>query len=98
MGKSTISMAMFHCYVSSPEGKMVDHSSPYWNSHNLGLKIPIFPTTKKLASCPGNHAAEEGQESAQTAIACRNGDHKFNGFLLFELYKKVKVNIMYILN
>ena len=23
MGKSTISMAIFHCYVSSPEGNMI---------------------------------------------------------------------------
>ena len=33
MGKSTISMAIFHCYVSSPEGNAIDDfNGLYWES------------------------------------------------------------------
>ena len=43
MGKSTISMAIFHCYVSSPEGKLhkpMDSAVPVpcWAGRSLAFR------------------------------------------------------------
>ena len=38
MGKSTISMAIFHCYVSSPEGK--HHKNQVVFGHDMDFSIP----------------------------------------------------------
>ena len=44
MGKSTISMAIFHCYVSSPEGKCryVCHNSSRYSYEHTVLSCPIY--------------------------------------------------------
>ena len=41
MGKSTISMAIFHCYVSSPEGKYV---ATMWLECGTGPRTVFSPT------------------------------------------------------
>ena len=55
MGKSTISMAIFHCYVSSPEGKSIPAAShrrlrPRWT----GSHAPVF---QRRGRAPGYPAA-----------------------------------------
>ena len=68
MGKSTISMAMFHCYVSSPEGKLA-HNYNEWEiivdnkNHHYQCTIPNAMSTSAsrhhLWDCnilqPSNH-------------------------------------------
>ena len=43
IGKSTISMAIFNCYVSSPEGTL-------WKMRR-NLNTPIFPLGQRLSTC-----------------------------------------------
>jgi len=41
MGKSTISMAIFHCYVSSPEGRNLNFRDPSTILHQALFKKKI---------------------------------------------------------
>ena len=49
MGKSTISMAIFHCYVSSPEGISQDQAFP----QNCGFQYSNGPTFGGYSTMPG---------------------------------------------
>ena len=50
MGKSTISMAIFNCYVSSPQGKVLKHMiGPYFSKKTCNVKwwqLGIWPTSQ----------------------------------------------------
>ena len=56
MGKSTISMAIFHCYVSSPEGNIIDidameyHLGGLERPHKLSIVCLLCPVGFKHAN------------------------------------------------
>ena len=56
MGKSTISMVIFHCYVSSPEGTSGDGAYRIMTKTNLGHPGPVHEVQEwivRLGACHG---------------------------------------------
>ena len=69
MGKSTISMAIFHCYVSSPEGKL----SPHGISMFRPIQVPwLRPWRKAPAGGPPSPGWAPAGEQFLQKIDWRN--------------------------
>ena len=55
MGKSTISMAIFNCYVSSPEGIPIFDG---WTTQSFSLHPPVAETGARAEATPSSPKAQ----------------------------------------